>query len=390
MRYTPAAEITERLSKLRILMEKASLDGAFFHHKVDYFYLTGTMQNGILFVPADDDPIFFVKRAFPRARKESPLKRILPIRSSKEIVSELKPMKRVGLQLDVMSYNDVMQFKKLLGSAEIVDSSPLTRELRKYKSPYEISLMKKAGAIGKKVYARVPELLKEGMTEIELGGLLEAHAKALGHEGILRTRSLMFEAYSWHILSGTSGTIVSQVDTPAGGLGLSPAFPMGAGMKKLKAHEPIMIDFPICYQGYLVDETRMFAIGSMPELFLKAYDACREIQYRILDKALTGMGSDKLFEYSLDLARQMGFGANYLGVKQHRVRFLAHGIGLELSDMPFIAASHKYPIEKNTVLAIEPKMVFPGKGICGIENTVLMEDGAYRVLSNTDERVVVV
>lgn len=299
-------------------------------------------------------------------------------------------MKRVGLQLDVIPYNDVIKFRELLGDVVFIDVSPLTKELRKVKSAFEISLMDKAAAISKKVYAQVPRLLREGMSEIELAGLMEAHAKPLGHEGLLRVRSLNWEAYTWHVLSGRTGSIVSQSDSPMGGMGLSPAFPVGASLKKIRKNEPILIDFGICYHGYQVDETRMFAIGSMPDLFVKAYEACKEIQYRVLDRALEGATSKDLFQYSLKLAQQMGFADHFLGYKKHQVRFLAHGIGIEIAEFPFIAASHTYPIEDGAVIAIEPKMVFPGKGACGIENTVLFEHGSYRVLTKMDENIIVV
>ena len=39
MKYAPRDEIETRISKVKKLMEKASLDGAFFHYKIDYYYL---------------------------------------------------------------------------------------------------------------------------------------------------------------------------------------------------------------------------------------------------------------------------------------------------------------------------------------------------------------
>ena len=391
MLYAPKEEIYGRIEKLKILMERASLDGAFFHYKVDYFYLSGTMQDCLLFVPVDGEPILFVKREISRARRESPLETILPMRSAvKDIVSHVKPMKRVGLQLDVVPYNDVVKFRDVTGEAELVNVSPLVKEIRKFKSAFEVRLMERAADIQKKVYGIVPHVLKEGMTEIEVGGILEAHAKKLGHEGLLRVRSLNYEAYTWHIISGRTGTIVSQSDSPMGGLGLSPAFPVGASMKKIRRDEPILIDFGVCYHGYQVDQTRMYAIGSMPDLFVRAYEACREILYKVLDKALTGMVSRDLFEYSKKLADEMGFGDAYLGYKPHKVRFLAHGIGIELAEFPFITANHDYPILEGMALAIEPKMVFPKIGACGIENTVLMEKGSYRILTDIDEKIVII
>ncbi len=390
MLYAPKDEIDSRVSKLRALMEKASLDGAFFHYKVDYYYLSGTMQDSLLYVPVDDEPTLFVRRELSRARRESPIGRVVPFRSIKDLPAYVKRMGRVGLQLDVIPYNEVVRFKAVIGDAEMVDVSPLTRELRKFKSPFEIGLMEKAAFIARKVYEKVPELLCEDMKEIELGGLLEAYAKTLGHEGLLRVRSLNYEAYTWHILSGRTGTIVSQADSPMGGLGLSPAFPVGASMKRIKCNEPVLIDFGICYHGYQVDQTRMYAIGSMPELFVKAHDACREIERQVLDRAVEGWTSRRLFEHSRELADKLGYAENYLGYKPHKVRFLGHGIGIELSELPFIAATHDYPIQEGMVFAIEPKMVFPRRGACGTENTVLMGRGTYRKLTDIDDAIVVV
>jgi len=389
MKYAPRDEIETRISKVQAKMERASLDGAFFHYKIDYYYLAGTMQDSLLFLPLDDAPVLFVKRELSRARRESPIKQIVPYRSLKDIFAYIKPMKRVGLQLDVIPYNDVIRFKEFLGNAEILNVSPITKEIRKVKSPYEIGLMEKAAEISKKVYEKIPELLKEGMTEIELGGILEAYAKTLGHEGLLRVRSLNYEAYTWHILSGRTGSIVSQSDSPMGGLGLSPAFPVGASMKKIRRNEPILVDFGISYHGYHMDQTRMYAIGSMPDLFIGAYDACREIHYRVLDKVLEGTISKELFELSKKLAEKMGYGEYYLGYGHYKVRFLAHGIGIELAELPYIAATHDYPINEGAVFAIEPKMVFPKKGSCGIENTVIFEKGGYRILTDTDERIII-
>jgi Xaa-Pro dipeptidase len=390
IQHTPKAEIQSRLERLKPLVEKASLDGAFFHYKIDYFYLSGTMQDAFLYVRPEGKPILFVRRELKRAQRESPLEEIIPIKTFKDIKPFLGPLKRVGMQLDVVPYAMAMKFREILGDVTFVDVSPLTQQLRKNKSPFEISILEHAAAISNQVYDAVPNLLREGLREIELGGMLENLAKALGHEGLLRVRSLNYEAYTWHILSGRTGSIVSQSDSPMGGLGLSPAFPVGASMKKMKRGEPILVDFGISYHGYHVDQTRMYAIGHMPEPFVKAYNVCRDIQYRVLDKVLEGMRTADLFMYSKQLAEDAGFAENYLGHGPHKVNFLAHGIGLELAELPFIARTHDYPLEAGMTFAIEPKMVFPNKGACGIENTVLLETGGYRILTNRDEQITIV
>jgi len=390
MLFTPKREIESRIANLRPLMEKASLDGAFFHYKIDYYYLSGTMQDAFLLVPLEEDPILFVRRELSRARRESPLEKLVPVKSFSDVKPYTKGLKRIGFQLDVAPYNFVLKFKEILGDVELVNTSPLTQELRKIKSPFELSLMERAAGIAKKVYDKVPELLKEGMKEIELGGLLEAYAKGLGHEGLLRTRSLNYEAYTWHILSGKTGAIVSQSDSPMGGLGLSPAFPVGASMKRMRKGEPILVDFGICYHGYQVDQTRMYAIGHMPDEYVRAYEACKDIHYRVLDKILTGAKGSDLFAYATQLADDLGYGKYFLGYDQYKVSFLAHGIGIELAELPFIATKQDYRLEEGMTFALEPKMVFPKKGACGIENTIVLEQDGYRVLTDIDEKITIV
>ena len=390
MLLTPKDELETRIRFLMPLMEKAGLDAAFFHYKIDYYYFSGTTQDGFLFAPTGGAPVLFVRRELGRAKRESRLERVLALKSPEEIRPYVSGMKRIGLQLDVMPYNMVLAFKEHLGDAELVNVSSLAKAVRKKKSPFEIGIMEKAAAIAREVYGKIPEILKEGMREIELGGILEAIAKPLGHEGLLRMRSLNYEPYTWHILSGRAGSIVSQADSPMGGLGLSPAFPVGASMKKMRKNEPILIDFGINYHGYHMDLTRMYAIGRMPEEFARAYGVCRDIHYRVLDRATSGVTASELFRYSNELANDAGLGAYYLGYGHHKVSFLGHGIGVELSELPFLAPRHDYPMEEGMTLAIEPKMVFPRKGATGIENTVVFEKHGYRVLSDVDEGITIV
>ncbi len=390
MTFTPGEEIRTRIDSLRPLMEKSRLDAAFFHYKIDYYYLSGTMQDAFLLVPLERDPVLFVRRDLKRARRESPLKEVIPLKALEEITPYVSGMTRIGLQLDVMPYNMVMKYRDLLPGPEFVDASPMVKAVRKKKSPFEITLMEKAAAIAKKVYAKIPEILHEGMSEIELGGLLEAYAKPLGHEGILRMRSLNYEPYTWHILSGRTGSIVSQADSPMGGRGMSPAFPVGASRKKMRKGEPILVDFGVNYHGYHMDLTRMYALGHMPDQFIRAYEVCKEIEHAVLERALQGTAASELFRYSQELAESSGFGPYYLGYEQHKVNFLGHGIGIELSELPFLAPRHDYPLEEGMTFAIEPKMVFPGKGACGIEDTVLIEKTGYRILSDVDDHIAVI
>jgi Xaa-Pro aminopeptidase len=391
-RYTSLEEIENRLARVRAGMEKQGIEGLLVIQKMNLYYLSGTTQDGLLFVPQEGEPLLMIKREIERARGESPTKDVVPLKSNREIPSLIQTHRGkvphiLGLELDVLPVRDYFKFQEFFPGTQFMDASSILRETRKVKSLFEIDLMRKAGEIGTKVYQEAKEILKEGMTEIEFGGLLEAAAKRHGHEGLLRVRSLNYEAYTWHVLSGLTGGIVSQSDSPMGGLGLSPAFPVGASLKGIRAHEPILVDFGTCFHGYQADETRMFCIGKMEQKFIDAYNACKEIHDAVLEDSRPGADCEALFLKTLQLAEKLGYKDSYLGPPGLQTRFIGHGIGLELNELPFLAQGQSYPLEEGMTLAVEPKIVFPGEGSLGIENTVVVTRNGCEILTPVSQEI---
>lgn len=390
--YTPQSEIELRMDKLKEGMKNIGVEAVLVIQKMDYYYLSGTTQDGLLFIPAEGKPLLIIRRELERARLESPIQDVVPIKSLHDLPSIInnhwgKLPKSIGFELDMLPVKDYFRYQDLFPNTEFLDFSQLLRKIRAIKSPLEIELMKKAGSIGEMTYLIGGEILKEGMTEIQFGGLLEAIAKSYGHEGLIRVRSLNYEAYTWHILSGWSGGIVSQSDSPMGGLGLSPAFPVGASLKPIKANEPILVDFGTCYHGYQADETRMFSIGKMGDKFISAYKACCEIHDMALEGVRPGAECDAIFNNSVQLAKKLGYGDSYLGPLGLQTRFIGHGVGLELNEFPFLAKGHHYPLEEGMTFAVEPKIVFPGEGSAGIENTVAVTKNGYEIITPLKQEI---
>jgi Xaa-Pro aminopeptidase len=391
-KYVPQAEIDFRIRRLQKSLVREQIEAVLIVYKMDYFYFSGQAQDSILFVPAEGKPLLLVFRDIDRAKKESPLEQVVPLAAMGDLYKVIKNFygslpRRIGLELDVVPVRDYFRFQELLLRPEIVDSAKIIRQLRMCKSPFEIAQMRRAGEIGNKVQEEGLNILKEGMTEIEFGGHLELVAKQLEHEGLIRVRSLNYEAYSWHILSGTSGSIVSQANSPMGGAGLSPAFPVGAGIKKIKAHEPILVDFGVCYNGYLVDFTRMYSIGTLPDKYVKAYEASRTIERAVLEEARPGADCGEIYEKTVILAAKLGYEEYYLGIPEKKAFFVAHGVGLEINEIPFLASGQHYALEEGTTIAIEPKMVFPEEAGVGIENTVLITKQGVEKLTTSSEEI---
>jgi Xaa-Pro aminopeptidase len=373
-------------------MEKQGIEALLVVQKMDFYYLSGTTQDGLLFLPLEGNSLLMIKKELERAKVESPLNDVVALKSIRDIPSLIKTHWHrlphdLGLEFDVLPVSDYLRLQEFFPGVQFVDISSVLRETRKIKSPLEIDLMRAAGKIGKSVYQEARKILRKGMTEIEFGGLLEAVAKRHGHEGLLRVRSLNYEAYTWHVLSGPTGGIVSQSDSPMGGLGLSPAFPVGASRRAMRAHEPILVDFGTCYHGYQADETRMFSIGRLKQKFIDAYRACREIHDAVLEETRPGADCEAIFMRSVQLADKLGYKDSYLGPPGLQTRFIAHGIGLELNELPFIAKGQSYPLEKGMTFAVEPKIVFPGEGSVGIENTVVVTEKGYEILTPTATKI---
>ncbi|MDI7262183.1 MAG: M24 family metallopeptidase, partial [Thermodesulfobacteriota bacterium] len=142
-----------------------------------------------------------------------------------------------------------------------------------------------------------------------------------------------------------------------------------------------------CFHGYQADETRMFSIGKMKKKFIDAYQACREIHEAVLDEVRPGADGEAIFMKTLKLAKKLGYKDSYLGPPGLQTRFIGHGIGLELNELPFIAQGQSYPLEEGMTFAVEPKIVFPGEGAVGLENTVAVTKNGYEILTPVGQEI---
>ena len=395
MRLTPATELEYRCKKLQEYMALESLDAVIIVQNADLFYFTGTVQSGNLYVPASGQPLFMVRKELGRARMESGLKEVVPFSSIKEIPAVLARYgypepKRIGLELDVLPVNFYERYRTLYPNADFSDATPLIRRVRMIKSQYEIHLMKDAADQVDRVYRRAREIIRVGMTDLDVAAELEYSARKDGHQGLIRMRGFNSDICYGQIFSGTDSAVPAYSDTPLGGMGLNPSFGQGAGLKRIEPHEPVIIDFAGCVDGYLSDQTRVFSVGELPDKLRKAYDDMLEIQELMTQVAEAGMSWGALYEVCSNRAVDMGYADSFMGAKGSQVSFIGHGLGVEIDEYPFIARGFtQMPLETGMAFAFEPKVVFPGEGAIGIENTFyLSNEGLKRLTHSSDELVI--
>ena len=390
----PSSEIEDRITRLQRRLQKEGIDGLLVVQRVDLFYFSGTAQNGFLYIPAQGDPLLIIRRYLPRAQVESTIANIVEIKSPKEIPVRIAEFygdlpRTLGFELDVIPVNEFEFYRRLFPEQNCVDGSLLILEARMIKSPWEIEQMERTAELSCRTFEYVRDNIRPGYTEMEFGGMYEAFARKIGHGGRVRVRDYQTEGYPWHILSGASGGLVGLLDSPASGQGTSSAFPVGGGNKKLAPGEPIMVDIATFFNGCLMDETRMFAIGSMPNESKDASLAAIEIHNTVLYKVRPGVPIKDLFNTALTTAEKLGYAEPYLGPPGYKVQFIGHGIGLELIEQPILGAKNDSPLKPGMTFALEPKMVFKNRFSAGVESVFTVTETGHRLISEISVEVFV-
>jgi Xaa-Pro dipeptidase len=394
MRITPTSELEYRCRKLQQYMNATGLDAVIIVQNADLFYFTGTIQSGNLYVPAEGEALYMVRKDFLRARMESGLKEVVPFTSLKDISTILANYgypqpQRIGLELDVLPVNFFERYRNLFPQGEFADASPLIRKVRMIKSHYEIHILKDAADQLDKVYRRAREVIREGMSDLELAAELEFTARKEGHQGLMRMRAFNAELFYGHIYSGADSAVPAYSDSPLGGVGLTPAFGQGASYKKVGRNEPIIFDIVACFDGYMVDQTRLFAIGGLSARLTKGYEDMLRVQERMIELAESRASWGVIYDECLALAVALGYADSFMGSKGAQVSFIGHGIGIEVDEYPFLARGFKdMTLEPGMVFAFEPKLVFPGEGAVGIENTFYLSDEGLKRLTFSDQELV--
>jgi len=392
MNLTPLSEINQRVYRLQQELQGQELDGALLVLNSDLFYFSGTVQNAFLFIPAAGEPALLVKKSLSRAQAESPLQNILSLRSPKEIPALLAGLghhrlSRIGLELDVLPVNLFQFYSSIFPGTAFSDITPAVKGVRAVKSSYEISLLGNALAVLDQAFRAVPSILRVGMAEIELAALFEAEMRRRGYSACCKMRAFNQNFFFGNACAGESAVCPSFFDGPVGGSGVSVSHPQGAGWRQIKPNEPVYLDYTCVIDGYTGDQTRIFCLGQLSPRMIRAFQDTLILQEEMLKVIRPGAPAEAAHIRGLQLAAEMGYSDHFMGLGQDQVKFVGHGIGLELDEWPILAKGIKTPLLPGMTFALEPKLIFP-EGAVGIENSyVLREEGPDRLSLTPDELI---
>jgi Xaa-Pro aminopeptidase len=378
-----------RILALQVLLGQQELDGAMLSHPIDLYYFSGTRQNGILWIPTHGMARLLVRKSLERARREAQIDQVLPFPASRDFAMALSGQPgRIGMTFDVLPVQQYNYYTRLLPGCRFSDIAPLVRSLRAVKSARELEVMRRGAERLCAVFARVPEFLKAGMREVDLAAEFEMRLRKSGGEGYTRMRAFNQELFMGLAISGDRACAPGFFDGAATGIGMSKASPHGASAHVIARNEPIMVDYTGTFEGYIIDMTRIFVIGDLPGQLCQAFETARSIQGQVAAAMRPGAICSDLFELAAGLAEEAGLGHFFMGPPGEQARFVGHGVGLELDELPVLAKGFEAALQENQVIAVEPKFTFPGLGVVGIENTfVVGPEGAVRLTQLGDDLV---
>ena len=381
-------ELKLRRDKIRALMVQQGIDAALITCNVNLIYTYGRVVSGYLYLPLNAPARLFIKRP-----NDIEGEHIHPIRKPEQITELLKecglPLPaKLMLEGDELSFTEYNRLAACFPETEVVPcGTALVRQARSVKTPIEIEMFRRSGAAHTKAYEQIPSVYQPGMTDRQLSIEIERLMRLEGCLGIFRVFGQSMEIFMGSLLAGDNAAVPSPYDFALGGKGLDPSLPGGVSGTLLQAGQCFMVDMGGNFYGYMGDMSRVFSIGRLPEQAYTAHQTCIEIQEEITAMAKPGTVCEDMYNKAIEIVTKAGFADYFMGVDQ-KAKFIGHGIGLEINEMPVLAPRMKQELEPGMVFALEPKIVLPGIGPVGIENSWAVTTDGLEKLTLCKEEII--
>ena len=381
-------ELKLRRDKIRALMAQQGIDAALITCNVNLIYTYGRVVSGYLYMPLNAPARLFIKRP-----NDIEGEHIHPIRKPEQITGLLKecglplPVK-LRLEGDELPFTEYNRLAACFPETEVVScGTALIRQARSIKTPIEIEMFRRSGIAHAKAYEQIPSVYQPGMTDRQLSVEIERLMRLEGCLGIFRVFGQSMEIFMGSLLAGDNAAVPSPYDFALGGKGLDPSLPGGVSGTLLQAGQCFMVDMGGNFYGYMGDMSRVFSIGKLPEQAYAAHQTCLEIQEEIVAMAKPGAVCEDMYNKAIEIVTKAGFADYFMGVDQ-KAKFIGHGIGLEINEMPVLAPRMKQELEPGMVFALEPKIVLPGIGPVGIENSWAVTTDGLEKLTLCKEEII--
>jgi Xaa-Pro aminopeptidase len=268
--------------------------------------------------------------------------------SLRELILELK-IKELGFEAESLLVNDYMRYQSLMPELKYIPFENIVEKLRMIKDSHEIELLKKSAYIATNSFLQTIPSIKNNISEIAIAACLDYN---------MRKNGASKEAFDLIVTSGERGVLIHGQPSS----------------KKIAEGELIIVDFGCLYRMYNSDCTRSFILGNAGNEQNKIFDIIKDAQIATLQQVGPGKSCCELDEFARNMISKSGYG-EYFG------HSLGHGVGLDIHEAPRLSSYDKTILQPGMVVTIEPGIYVPGIGGVRIEDTVLITEKGYEVLT---------
>jgi Xaa-Pro dipeptidase len=256
---------------------------------------------------------------------------------------------RIGVDETTM-FTFYDHFRQAAPGFQFSSGDPVTVACRGVKSPHELELMRLACEATCDVFRAVFSSLKEGMSQEDIGDLIETGFAKMGLHG---------DAL---VLIGTSAALPHGSTKP----------------QTLRDGDVVLIDGGCKVEGYSSDVSRTAVFGKVSDKLQHTYEIVRRAQDAAVDAARKGKLSGSVDDAARAVITSAGYGPDYKFFT-HR---LGHGIGLDGHEHPYLVRNSKTTLVSGMTFSNEPGIYIPGEfGLRCEDLMVIAEDGPAQLLT---------
>jgi len=372
-RAAEAKPITPGERKLRIeqaqrLMQAHKIDAICVAGGTSLNYFAGVRWGNserllAMILTAKGDP-FFVVPAFEKARAQEQIGLGFPgerfaVYAWEEDESPYEKiasgLKERGVTTGAVGIEETMPFVfsdgigKALPAARIAPATPVVAGCRVIKSQHEIDLLKLANEVTLAAYAAVYPLVRPGMKQEEISGLIATAHQQLGFRG--GAMVLVNEGSAL-----PHGTVQPQV---------------------VRENSSVLIDGGCSVLGYDSDITRTFVVGRATDKMKRVFEIVHAAQAAALSAARPGVACEAVDFAARKTIEDGGYGPGYKYFS-HR---LGHGIGMDGHEWTYLRKGNKTPIETGMCFSDEPGIYIPGEFGIRLEDCMYVAPGGAKLFT---------
>ena len=372
--------------RVQCFLKEQAVEACLISSFINTYYLTGKVFDGYIYLPNEGEPIYFVRK--PATIKDE---RVVFIYKPEDIPALLKERnitlpKTIGLEADQLTYNEYIRLEAIFNPEKVANATAVLRRARIIKTSWEIEQFRYSAVRHSEVYSKVPSLFRPGMTDLEFQYEIEHAMRQHGSIGVFRAFGSNMDIFMGSLLTGDNAGAPSPCDFALGGGGSHACLPIGANGSLIKEGQSVMVDMAGNFTAYLTDMTRVYACGTLPDIAYRAHQVSVDMHQWLMEEGKPGLSCATIYTQSLEMAKAANLSDYFMGTTQ-QAKFVGHGVGLEINELPVMTGRSKDLLQAGMVFAYEPKFVLPEIGAVGIENTYLVTDTGLEKLTISEEAI---